>query len=135
MNSFKYLTPKRILRHFAVALAYSFITSVALASAYFVRFDFGLNGEHRTEFCRLLPLVVGVKLGFLLRFSQFGSLLTFFSVPDLRRVFTSSALAGGTLAVVWVLSSGRVAPPRGVIFGDFVLFSTLICGFRFGLWR
>lgn len=137
MTSFKYLTPKRILRHFAVALAYGFIASVALASAYFVRFDFSLNGEHRIEFCRFLPLVVGVKLLFLLSSSQFGSLLTFFSVPDLRRVLGSSALAGGTLAVTWVLSSGNLAPPRGVIFGDSVVFAGLVCAFRFALraWR
>jgi FlaA1/EpsC-like NDP-sugar epimerase len=112
---------------------YAAVLFAAFYLAYDLRFDFAVPVEFQADRNHYAPLVVLVQLGLLVLFRQFGSLLTYFSVPDLLRIVTSLSASNVLLAVVWYASAGRIAPPRGVILADFVFAVAGLCCFRLAL--
>jgi len=73
-----------------------------------------------------------IKLGCLLLFRQFGSLLTYFSVPDLLRIVAAMASANlATYFLRWGVSPGMLSP-RGVVLIDFVLAVGALAALRLG---
>src|SRR6185436_21122068 len=62
-----------------------------------------------------------LKLVLLLFIGQFAGLLSYFSIPDLRRLVLALATASSLLYILWVGSGGQAAPPRSVILADFLL--------------
>ncbi len=125
---------ERVGRALALIALYTAVLTACRYVAYEVRFDFLVPHEFQEE--RLFSLAVNlpIKLGFLLIFRQFGSLLTYFSVPDLMRI--AAALASANLAS-YVLRYGfnpGLLTPRGVVLMDFVLsvgaLSVMRLGFR-----
>jgi FlaA1/EpsC-like NDP-sugar epimerase len=132
-----YSGPKRFLRHAGIAAIYALLAAASLLFAYLLRFDFVLAEEDLRNLARCLPWVLALQLCALACFGQFGNLLTYFSVPDLKRIVASSACVGAVLAVVWHLTGGAYVPPRGAIVADAVFFVVSLCAFRFllRLWR
>ncbi|MBI5770145.1 MAG: polysaccharide biosynthesis protein [Verrucomicrobia bacterium] len=113
-----------------LAAAYAGIVSASIYLAYEVRFDFLVPEQHQQERMRLLPLVVAVKLVGLVSARQIGTLLTYFSIPDLIRLFW--AMAGASLFLLLPRTFGwnDFAAPRGVILADFLLCFGSICAGR-----
>jgi FlaA1/EpsC-like NDP-sugar epimerase len=108
---------------------------LSLAVAYLLRFDFNLNDPIAR---REIPLakdlwkwIIPLKLAFLVVFRQFEGLLSYFSIPDLRRLFFAVLCSTGIIYVAWLLPD-RPAPPRGVILADFVLSLTFLTIIRLG---
>ena len=62
-----------------------------------LRFDFDVLPEFRESRLIYWPLVLILKLACLYLFGQFAGLLSYFSIPDLRRIFYSSAVSAGIL--------------------------------------
>lgn len=96
----------------------------SLAISYLLRFDFNLSDPIAK---REIPLakdlwkwIIPVKLAFLVGFRQFEGLLSYFSIPDLRRLFFAVFGSSILIYLAWLLPS-RPAPPRSVILADFVL--------------
>lgn len=122
------------VRALALLALYGALLSACRYFAYELRFDFLVPATFQEE--RLISLLVNVpvKLLFLVLFRQFGSLLTYFSVPDLLRI--AAAMASANL-VSYLLRLG-ITPgafsPRGVVLIDFVLsvgaLSFMRLGFR-----
>ena len=137
MTSLQFFSGRRIVRHLVVALVYAVISFFALAGGYLVRFDFWIDEAYYGMLLQEAVWVAVLKVACLMIFSEFGSLLTFFSIPDIRKVAAAGACAALVLFGVWYASSGSLSPPRGVILCDFVLFVSLVAGFRFSLraWR
>jgi FlaA1/EpsC-like NDP-sugar epimerase len=114
-------------------------TAIILASfyvAYELRFDFAVAPGFQAERLRLIKYVVGVKLIALLLFSQMGTMLRYFSIPDLLRVVG----AMGTSALVLMLprivgATGLECShlPRGVVLIDMVLSVAGFCALRLAL--
>lgn len=124
---------QRATRAAALLLIYSALLSVCRYAAYEIRFDFLVPPDFQQE--RLLSLAINlpIKLGALLLFRQFGSLLTYFSVPDLLRIALAMALANlGSYAIRYGLTP-ELLSPRGVILIDFVLSVGVLSGFRLAL--
>ncbi len=96
-------------------LAFSFLL------AYELRFDFAMEGAYREQLLRYLPWIVALKLVLLYLFGQFEGLLSYFSLPDLNRLFQATALAFAIALGVWLVSGGAYAPPRGVLLSDFFI--------------
>ncbi len=111
---------------YAAGLAFSFILS------YELRFDFDVRESHKQELFRYLPFVVGLKLFLLFTLGQFEGLLGYFSLPDLIRLFRASAIAFVTLTLLWFITNGAYAPPRGVILTDFCIAFLGLAGTRLG---
>ena len=93
----------------------------SLLLAYEVRFDFAMEENFKQQLLRCLPWVVGLKLILLFAFGQFEGLLSYFSLPDLNRLFRASFLSFAILVSIWLVSWGAYAPPRGVILSDFLI--------------
>ena len=73
-------------RALMLLIAYVTVLTACRYVSYEVRFDFLVPKEFQTERLTSLALSIPVKLAFLVLFRQFGSLLTYFSVPDLVRI-------------------------------------------------
>jgi FlaA1/EpsC-like NDP-sugar epimerase len=110
-----------ISRAAVLVLFYSVCLSLSLWIAYLLRFDFYIPDFYLDELIRMLLWIVPLKLFLLAGFRQFEGLLSYFSLPDLRRLFLSTSLSSTVVIAVWIASAGGKAPPRGVILTDFVL--------------
>ncbi len=122
------------MRVAALAMLYVLVLGACRYFAYELRFDFFVPAQFQEERLVSVALSLPIKLLFLLFFRQFGSLLTYFSVPDLVRIAAAMALANLTAYLLrWGLTPGLMSP-RGVVLTDFVLsvgaLSALRLGFR-----
>ncbi len=98
--------------------------------AYELRFDFVVPEIHQQERVRLLALVVGIKLIALVMTRQLGTLLTYFSIPDLVRLFWAMGASSALLLVPRLSGFGPFAAPRGVLLADFLLCFGALCAGR-----
>lgn len=121
-----------VTRTVALVVLYTGLLIACRYLAYEIRFDFMVPEAFQQERLRSLAIVIPIKLLFLLLFRQFGSLLTYFSVPDLIRI----TLAMGGANLLAYLLRAFIAPaqvsPRGVVLTDFVLCVGAIAFMRLG---
>jgi FlaA1/EpsC-like NDP-sugar epimerase len=114
-------------------LAYGVILFLSLLVCFLLRFDFHVPAEFWPRFWLSVAWIVPLKLILLGLFGQFRSLLTFFSLPDARKL----ALAMGVSALItfgaWIATAGTEVVPRGVIVTDMLLSFVGLAAFRTGL--
>ena len=124
-------------RGLVLAVFYAGVIAASFWLAYEIRFEFAVPEGYRQERLRLLPIVVGVKLVALVLARQFGSLMTYFSIPDLMRLIWVTLGSSTLLLLPRLLGSAQWAPPRGVLLSDFMLCLGGLCLGRIGarLWR
>jgi FlaA1/EpsC-like NDP-sugar epimerase len=119
-------------RFFILTACYAAVLGGALWFSYQIRFDFAVPTEINATVPLVIVWVVGLKLLLLFIFGQYSGLLSYFSIPDLQRIFLALVVATLTMGLVRWTEGVEVAPPRGVILADF-LFSFLgIAGLRLG---
>lgn len=119
-------------RTLVLAVVYAAIISISFILAYEVRFDFLVPSNYQEERLRMLWIVVGIKLVALVWVRQLGSMLTYFSIPDLMRLIWSMSAASALLVLPRLLGSMDFAPPRGVLLTDFMLCLGGLCLARLG---
>jgi FlaA1/EpsC-like NDP-sugar epimerase len=124
-RSFKFL-PSRLapvgwVRSVILLFSFSGILFTAHHLAWQLRFDFDVPDEFRTQINRNWLWVIGLKIAYLFIFGQFSGLLSYFSVPDLRRLFFACFAGSGTLLFIRYTFGTAYAAPRGVILADFIL--------------
>jgi FlaA1/EpsC-like NDP-sugar epimerase len=107
-------------RALVLTLFYSAVLFLSLNLAYLIRFDFSIPFEYRSSLRSMLYWIIPLQLILLYAFGQFSGLLSYFSLPDLRRLFLAVATGSALMVYVWILTSGLGTPPRGVILADFV---------------
>ncbi len=122
----------RLLRKGILLLLYTIGLAVSFILAYQLRFDFFVDADTRRLMFHYLPWIVVLKLILLFAFGQFEGLLSYFSLPDLGRLFRASFLYFVIVIAVWLLSHGAYAPPRGVILSDCLLSFLGLAGIRLG---
>ncbi|HEY0966870.1 MAG TPA: nucleoside-diphosphate sugar epimerase/dehydratase [Opitutaceae bacterium] len=108
-------------RAVTLVLLYSAVLIACRYLAYEVRFDFVVPEIFQQERLQSLAIVLPIKLLFLLLFRQFGSLLTYFSVPDLIRITLAMGGANLTAYALRAVVTPDQLSPRGVVLTDFVL--------------
>ncbi len=117
----------------ALAAAYAAILSVSLLLALLLRFDFSVPAEFwinlRTTLLWLLPL----KLFVLAVFGQFRTLLTYFSLPDAKRLAVAMGICALIAIAAWFVVSGSNIVPRGVLVSDMVISFLALTAFRISL--
>ncbi len=121
---------ERVVRVVSLMALYTAVLAACRYLAYEVRFDFLVPPEFQQERLYSLAISLPVKLGCLLLFRQFGSLLTYFSVPDLMRIGVAMAVAN---LASYLLSHGinpGLLSPRGVVLMDFVLSVSALSAMR-----
>jgi FlaA1/EpsC-like NDP-sugar epimerase len=122
----------RLARKAILLLLYTIGLAVSFILAYELRFDFAMEDNFGRQMFRYLPWIVALKLLLLFAFGQFEGLLSYFSLPDLGRLFRASFLYFTIVFAVWLISGGAYAPPRGVILSDCLLSFLGLAGIRLG---
>ncbi len=100
---------------------YSGAIVVAHWIAYLIRFEFHPPLEEQMLFWSTLQWTLPAELLLLFLFGQFRSLLTYFSLPDARRIVLACASASMVSLGVWFATKGQYAPPRSIIVLGFLL--------------
>jgi FlaA1/EpsC-like NDP-sugar epimerase/UDP-N-acetylmuramyl pentapeptide phosphotransferase/UDP-N-acetylglucosamine-1-phosphate transferase len=119
-------------RRVVLVLLYTSTLSLSFWLAYELRFDFETPPARELERWRTLCWLIPLKLASLLLFRQFQGLLSYFSVPDLRRIFYALAIPSLVECALWYGTEGQLAPSRGIILVDFVFSCLSIAGTRLG---
>lgn len=123
---------KIMVRLIGLLLLYGMTLSGALWLSYQLRFDFSPAPEYLIHFGLILTCMIGLKLVLLLVFGQFGSLLSYFGIQDLARIFLATLSAAGIALGVWFFNGISYAPPRAVILTDLMLSFLALCAIRMG---
>jgi FlaA1/EpsC-like NDP-sugar epimerase len=114
-------------------LAYSVLLFVSLLAALLLRFDFDVPDEYLQSFWLSASWILPLKLFLLAIFGQFRSLLTFFSLPDAKRVAAALGIATVFELAVWYTVGGGGVVPRGVILSDLLISFVALAAMRTGL--
>ncbi len=121
MNSLLFQYYLSFGRTLVLICAYASVLLLALFLAFVLRFDFVLAPSYWQSFwvtcIWLLPLKL-VVMGF---FGQFRTLLTYFSLPDAKRLAGAMGICAVIALVVWFARDGSGVVPRGVIVSDMVI--------------
>ncbi|MBL9202933.1 MAG: polysaccharide biosynthesis protein [Opitutaceae bacterium] len=121
-----------------LVLFYGAVIAASFWLAYEIRFEFAVPEGYRQERLRLLPAVLGLKLAALALAGQFGSLMTYFSLPDLVRLIWVTLATSGLLFLLPRLAGlAAFSAPRGVLLSDLTLCLGGLCLGRIGarVWR
>jgi FlaA1/EpsC-like NDP-sugar epimerase len=113
-----------------VLVVYSVGLFLSLYLAYLLRFDFELPNFYWRQLVSVSLWLIPAKLALLLLIGHCAGLLSYFSIPDLRRLVVALGIASGVTAVVWVASGGSLAPPRSVIMADGLLSLLVLAAIR-----
>ncbi len=119
-------------RFLFLTFCYAVLLAFALWFSYQVRFDFAVPGGLRESIPVVILWIVPLKLILLLVFGQYSGLLSYFSIPDLQKIFSALAVATLTMALVRWTEGTEYAPPRGVILADFLFSFVGIGALRLG---
>jgi FlaA1/EpsC-like NDP-sugar epimerase len=122
----------RLVRKAILLLLYTGGLASSFILAYELRFDFAMDESFREQLYIYLPWIVALKLLLLFAFGQFEGWLSYFSLPDLGRLFRASFFYFAILIAIWLVSGGAYAPPRGVILSDCLLSFLGLAGIRLG---
>lgn len=124
------LGPKR--RFFLLLVVYGAALTAALFTAYFLRFDGQIPPGQIENFLRAAVWMVPLQLVLLWRLGQFRALLSYFSLPDARKIVMACGLAGLAALALW--AGGETLKPwrpsRGIALINFLNSVFLLGSFR-----
>ena len=129
------MSTNHIIRYFNLRTLFLivFYAIVSLASywiAYEIRFDFNIPERHKVDRINMINWIVGLQLMLLLASGQFDSVLSYFRLPDVFRLFRGLFLNALILTLMWYLYNGINVPPRAVILTYFLISFMSIATFR-----
>ena len=113
--------------------AYSAILFLSLVFALLLRFDFQVAPEFWDRFWNSIVWMLPLKLVALAFFGQFRTLLTYFSLPDAKRIAAAMGVSAVVATAVWFALGGTDVIPRGVIVSDMVISFLALTAFRTSL--
>ncbi len=111
---------------------YASIIAASFHLSYEVRFDFLVPPNYQAERLQLIGWVIGIKLVALILVRQLGSVLTYFSIPDLLQLIWGMSGASLVILLPRLLGWGSFTLPRGVLLTDFMLCLGGLCMARLG---
>jgi FlaA1/EpsC-like NDP-sugar epimerase len=113
--------------------AYSAILFLSLIFALLLRFDFQVAPEFWARLWKSLVWLLPLKLVALALFGQFRTLLTYFSLPDAKRIAGAMGASALIASIIWFVLGGTNVVPRGVIVSDMVIAFLSLTAFRTAL--
>lgn len=120
----------RYWRIFLILAVYSAVLTGSFLLAYLLRFDFSVPASEMKRVPNFLFWIVPAQLIALLCLGQCAGLLSYFSIPDIRRLFYGLAIPSLLLLALWQYDSVHYFPPRSVLLGNFVLAFGGLCASR-----
>lgn len=113
-----------------VLIIYAIALAAGLWLSYELRSDFEATAQDYVEFKRCAVWMVSPQLILLLWRGQMRGLLSYFSIPEMRRTVTALLMALGLQIVLCYLALGKLIPTRNLFIMDFVLSFFALCGVR-----
>src|SRR5882724_1312157 len=113
--------PVRRARIPLVVLVYGAGLVASLWLAYQLRFDFAVPTVEQRQLWNVALWIVPAQLLLLLCIGHCAGLLSYFGLPDVRRLSLALATASALMALVWMITEGRSAPPRSVMVTDLLI--------------
>jgi lipopolysaccharide/colanic/teichoic acid biosynthesis glycosyltransferase len=113
-----------------VLVIYSLSLTFSFWLAYQLKADFRTTRQDHEEFRRFLALIVLPQLVLLLWRSQLRGLLSYFSIPEIRRTFIALAVAFVLQVGLCYSLQGRLVPSRSILLMDFILSFFALCSVR-----
>jgi lipopolysaccharide/colanic/teichoic acid biosynthesis glycosyltransferase len=113
-----------------VFIIYAIALVAGLWLSYELRSDFQATGQDYEEFKRCLPWMVFPQLIFLFWRGQMRGLLSYFSIPEMRRTVTALGLSLALQFGLCRLVMGNQIPTRSLFIMDFMLSFFVLCGVR-----
>ncbi len=104
-----------------LAATYSLINIASLWFAYQLRFDFAVPLSVRQEILWIFLWIIPLKLLLIELFRQFDPVLSYYSTPDLFKIFFALLCASLVMLGVYFVLGTNYAPPRGVILAHLFL--------------
>jgi len=98
--------------------------------SYQLRSDFGMTPQDYQEFQRCLPWMILPQLVFLFWCGQFRGLISYFSIPEMRRTIVALSLALAVQVTLCLIVLRQSAPERSIFLIDFILSFFTLCGIR-----
>lgn len=120
----------RYCRILLIVLVYSVVLTMSFWLANLLRFDFSIPKAELEKLPERLLWLVPLQLTVLLVMGHCAGLLSYFSIPDLRRLFYGLALPSGVLLLLWYGDPLHRLPPRSVLLANFVLAFGGLCASR-----
>ena len=120
MNIYE-ISKRRYLRIHLVVLVYSLVLIGSLLLAYLLRFGFAIPADQLALIPTQIIWIVPAQLAILLVIGQFAGLLSYFSIPDLRRLFYGLTFPFCAFLLIWNCGFAPQMPPRSILVADFLL--------------
>jgi len=117
----------------AVLCVYSLCLAVSFWATYQLRFDFRVTSQGAAQFWRGLPWVVGLQLAALVWLGQLRGLMSYFSLPEMKRTLWALAWAALGEAGLLRLVQNQSAPVLSIVLLDAILSAAMLAGVRLGL--
>ncbi len=110
------------------------ISAVSVIITFTIRFNLQINPDIFSEFVRVIPLILGIRVISFLTFKTYAGTVRYTSIEDTERVFIvvflgSLALAVANLAHYYIVN-GSYLVPFSVIIMDYLLTSFMMVLFR-----
>jgi lipopolysaccharide/colanic/teichoic acid biosynthesis glycosyltransferase len=115
-----------------VLAIYALALTAGLWFSFLLRSDFVLTRAQFAEFMRCLPWMVGPQLVFLFWRGQLRGLMSYFSIPEMRRTGLALAAALFFQILLCLLFLRDEAPARAIYLINFMLSFFALCGVRMG---
>lgn len=109
---------------------YTAVLTLGLYFAYELRFDFAVSLEFQQDRVEVLWFVVGINLIALVFVRQLDTTLSYFSVPDLKRIVFAMTATLVLMLSLRSLPMDLVQPPRGVLLINYILSVAGLCVLR-----
>jgi FlaA1/EpsC-like NDP-sugar epimerase len=116
-----------------VLVIYAMALIAGFWCSYELRSDFQATGRDYEEFKRCLPWMVLPQLILLFWRGQMRGLLSYFSVPEMRRTAIALGIALGLQIGLCYLVLGKEIPTRSIFIMDLILSFFALCGVRMGV--
>ncbi len=112
-------------------LTFYFISLVfSLWFSYELRSDFGMSRHDYAEFWHFLPWIVFPQLILLVWRVHLHGMLSYFSIPEMRRTFIALGMALGVQAGLLCFVHSRPPPASNIMLMDFILSFLTLCAVR-----
>lgn len=120
----------RTLRLATIFTAYSLVLAFSFLAAYAIRFDFHIPEDDWAHLPFSFLYVGPLQLAFLLLTGQCAGLLSYFSIPELRRLFIGLAIPSAALLMWSGVDNTNPLPPQCILLDQFVLAFGGLCASR-----
>lgn len=110
-----------LFRKLVLAAIYTGLLLGCLLGALLLRFDFEVPQEFWARLWDSFLWIIPMKLILLEVNGQFRSMLSYFSLPDAKRLLQAMAASAGVMLFVWYATGGDRMLPRAVILSDLIL--------------